>query len=79
MLTKVGNQLFWNQISGKESQLALPFLAAICNISIKKRLLGTELPVCSVVLTSQGPESLVSAQMCFGSSGESDKGDVVEE
>lgn len=79
MVTKVGNHLFWNQISGKESQLVLPFLAAICKISIKKFLLGTELPVCSVVLTSQGPKSLVSAQMCFGCSGESDKRDVGEE
>lgn len=47
-LTKAGNRLFWNQISGKRSQLTLPFLAAICKISTKKYLLGTELPVCCV-------------------------------
>lgn len=47
MLTKVGNGLFWNQITGKGSQLTSAFLAAICKISIKKCLLGTELPVCS--------------------------------
>lgn len=59
MLIKVGKCLFWNQISGKGSQETLPFLVALFKISIKKCLLGTELPVCS----AGGPHRV--QRVCF--------------
>lgn len=58
MLTKVGNCLFWNQISGKGSQEMLPFLAAICKISIKNAFLALSY-LCAL------QEDLTASRVCF--------------
>lgn len=72
MLTKVGNCLFWNQISGKRRQETLSFLAAISKISIKNALLALSY-LCALQEDLAGSGEPVSAQTCLGSSEESDR------